>query len=91
MKSLVVWLYICVLTTVAKGETRFFYENTSDFDRDIMSPEDWGLVGCDDRDTCVSSPLPDKVSISHDHSHCLVCYTAGVAHQMAFDVALYIG
>lgn len=38
-------------------QPRFFYENTSDLEEQIMAPEDWDLVDCDDPATCVSAHI----------------------------------
>jgi hypothetical protein len=35
-------------------QPRFFYENASNFEEQIMAPQDWDLVDCDDPTTCVS-------------------------------------
>ena len=53
---------------MAEAETRFYYENTSDFAEQIMAPSDWDLVDCDDPATCVRI---DKVNV-HSMSRLLV-------------------
>ena len=50
---LVAWFCWKITQIVGKAETRFYYENTSDFAEQIMAPSDWDLVDCDDPATCV--------------------------------------